>query len=74
VARRRKTAPVDSGPSAEDLQYGRLAVLYMLHTEDPEEFAALNKAHDHREPYADSALEAEAREFAERHRHIWKHW
>ena len=73
VAKRKKRAPVDSGPSAEDLQYGRLGVMYGLCDGDPEVFERV-RDHDHAEPFADAALEAEAREFAERHRHMWQHW
>jgi hypothetical protein len=74
VARRRKTESVDSGPTAEDLHYGRLAVLYMLSTEDPPVFRQLNTAHDHREPYTDPALERRALRFAKKWRHIWTEW
>lgn len=68
VARRRKAARVDSGPSAEDMQFGRLAVMYDLGDSDTLRY------HDHAEEFPDPALEAEAREFAERHRHMWADW
>lgn len=73
VVARRKRQPVESGPSAEDMHWGRLWVL--LSSDDGTvDSHALYKSHDHAKPFPDAALEAEAREFAERHRHIWADW